>query len=134
MSRVLDLVARLRAGKERLSRNRNFDFFEQPHAKLALRRHHYLQRLERDLLHLGPDGVVTLREESGPGGQTRLVLSWDMPGLRLRRLTYLTKEEVRLLRMVPEVDRVLPRAEDTAREGQGGCELGLATPWAGKRG
>jgi len=102
----------LRARK--VSRNRNFDLFQVPAARRALRVHLMLQQLERDLLDCASrDGVVRLDGYVGGEGAEprRRVLEIDDGEMKLRRRVYLTEEEVSLLLEVPLIASLLGKED-----------------------
>ncbi len=112
MSKVHELMTLMRAEGGRLSRNRNFDLFEEPTARLALRRHLHLRSLERDLLRFGKEGCIRLLiDHAGPPEGDRIVLALEVPAIRLHRRVYLSRPELQLLREVPGLDKVLPALE-----------------------
>lgn len=100
------IIERLQQGV--LSRNRHFALFQRPPAQGALRIHHFLRSLERDLQRAREcDGEgalhVTLRPHEG---DDRLVLRIELPGIRAVRTCVVSRDELSLLRGHPEL-RVL---------------------------
>ena len=102
------LVERLRRGL--LSRNRNFHLFRRPEARGALRIHHFLRSLERDLM---PDGrmpapgevSVAVEEDDERDGFT---LRISLPHLRSTRTAFVTRGEYAILLTHPELRALLP--------------------------
>lgn len=108
MSQTMQLLARLRHEGQALSRNRNFELFQQPAARRALKLHLHLQRLERDLLRFASRGRITLQAapaEAGAGG--RVVIEIVVPALAMRRQVYVSPDELQLLLEKPEIARIL---------------------------
>jgi hypothetical protein len=99
-------VARIRREGERMSRNKNFELYQNPTARRALRLHHLLLRLERDLLRHA--GRSTVRLLPPPSGSSRAVLELTIPHLRLVRRVFLEPEELHLLRESSEIAELLP--------------------------
>ena len=101
------LVERLQKGL--LSRNRHFALFQRPPAQGALRLHHFLRSLDRDLALAragNADGEVrvTLRPRDE---DDRLVLRIELPGLRAVRTCVVSRDELGLLRAHPELRALL---------------------------
>ncbi|MBH25134.1 MAG: hypothetical protein CMH57_11895 [Myxococcales bacterium] len=114
------IVERMLLGQG-MSRNKNFAAFEDPNLRRATRIVRHLRSIQDDLRRYGPECAVTLEPAEPPrdaaaapdpqgwGGGRRLLLV--ITHLRSRRTAYLTEEEVRLLRLDPEVDAVLSALE-----------------------
>lgn len=100
---IYDIVARLRAEGPRLSRNRNYELYESPRARRALRVHLLLRRVEEALLRRRATTRLTLRRCE----DERLELCFEDPAVRYRRTVYLNPAEVELLCEHGEVARVL---------------------------
>src|SRR5258706_576603 len=101
------LVERLRRGL--LSRNRNFQLFRRPEARGALRIHHFLRSLERDLLPDGEtpapgEGSITVEDDQAREG---VRLRIELPHLRTTRTAFLSHAEYGILLAHPEL-RGLP--------------------------
>ncbi len=117
---VHEIMVLLRAGDQAVSRNRNFDLFEDPTARLALRKHKHLLGLERDLRrHLQRPGsearIQLLPCADSSEDDPRVVLLLEIPAIRLKRRVYLSAGELELLRQAPGMERILPEGEQ-ARE------------------
>lgn len=96
------MLTQLRAN--RLSRNRNFELFDRPDARRALRVHLLLRQLERHLHACGSETTIrALPQESGD-----LVVEINDPSLRLRRSVYLSRDEFALLVQDPAIARLFP--------------------------
>lgn len=111
------IVERMLLGQG-MSRNRNFAAFEDPNLRRATRIVRHLRSIQKDLRRYGRDCVVTLEPVESAvedealvaaEGSRRLLLVIEH--LRSRRTAYLTAEEVRLLRLDPEVDAMLSHVE-----------------------
>jgi hypothetical protein len=102
------MLVRLRSQSSGLSRNRNFELFENPVARRALRLHLMLRKLEKDLIDFARAGTarIKLLESTGPG-ESLNVLQIDHPGLKLKRRIFLSSEELALLRQSPQVAKIL---------------------------
>ncbi len=102
-----ELLARLRARE--VSRNRNFDLFDRPSARRALRLHLLLQELERSLLQRRQGHSVKLRPRRNGcnGEERRYVLEIEDEELRLRRQVFLSERELALLLEQPDIARLL---------------------------
>ncbi len=103
MRDTLRLVARLRQQGDALSRNRNFDLFEDPATRRAQKVHLHLMRLERDLVRFARIGTVRLLA----GAAGRSVIELQVPSLSLRRRVYLHPQELALLAQKPEIAKIL---------------------------
>ena len=116
------IVERMLLERTSLSRNKNFAAFEDPRLKRAARIVRHIRSLREDLRRYGREGVVRL--EDGGEGPPRQVLGVleeegvveDWQGRRLmlviehlksRRTAYLSEDELRLLRLDPEIDALL---------------------------
>lgn len=77
------------------SRNRNFEAFEDPKVKRALRLYRHLRSLERDLLRLGEGGTAQLEAVETQGESVTVRLSFCGPGAI--RTSYLSAREWALL-------------------------------------
>ena len=102
------LVERLRRGL--LSRNRNFQFFRRPETRGALRIHHFLRSIERDLMPEGqvrPAGEfeVAVEEDAERDG---VVLRIHLLHLRTTRTAFLSRAEYAMLLSHPELQKLLP--------------------------
>lgn len=93
------------------SRNRNFEAYEDPMVKRAVRIYRHLRSVEADLLAAG-EGPIELKavEESGDGVVVRLTY----PAGRGHRESYLTQREWRLLLESERVSAILLRLLDDA--------------------
>jgi hypothetical protein len=100
------LVERLRRGL--LSRNRHFRVFHHPRAREALRVHHFLRSVERDLLRRAGDGDVRVDVREGPS-PSWVLLRIEIPRLRARRMCTLTRSEFAILLTNPDVRALLHR-------------------------
>ena len=101
-----ELLAKLRARE--VSRNRNFDLFDRPSARRALRLHLLLQQLERSLLQRRHGRSVKLLGRNGCNGEERrYVLEIEDEELRLRRQVFLSERELALLLEQPDIARLL---------------------------
>lgn len=107
MSDTLQLVARLRREGDTLSRNRNFDLFEDPATRRARKVHLHLLRLEKDLLRFARQGRVRLLAGVLEGQKGRLVIEMVVPALSLRRHVHLRRGELALLMEKPEIAEIL---------------------------
>lgn len=98
------LVERLRSGV--MSRNRHFRFFHRPEGTEALRVHHYLRSVERDLLRYSRTGEVRVQisrsHRTGP-----VTLRLEFPRLGARRTCTLSPAEYALLLSNPQVGPLL---------------------------
>ena len=112
MRDTLQLVARLRREGDALSRNRNFELFEDPATRRAQKLHLHLLRLERDLVRFARQGRVRLL--SGPvyGRNGRLVIEVVVPALSMRRHVYLDARELDLIMEKPEIAEILGEGEE----------------------
>lgn len=113
---VAGVLARLRANA--ISRNRNFELFQQPAARRAHRLHLLLQQLERELLACAERDTVQVRLDgySQDDGPPRRVLEIVDDELRLRRQVYLSEEELDLLMKVPDIVRVLGETKPAGQD------------------
>jgi hypothetical protein len=102
---VVRAVERLRSDPG-FSRNRFFQALSSPEGRRALRIHHHLGSLERDLSR----GVAATA--SWEAGRVRL----ELAGARSRRTAWLTGAEFRLLCQSPTVRAALGEAALTALE------------------
>jgi len=100
-------VARLRREGDALSRNRNFELFEEPVARRAQKLHLHLLRLERDLIRFAGQGRVRLVSAGANGANGRPVIEMVVPALSLRRRVYLDPGELKLLMDKAEIAEIL---------------------------
>lgn len=105
MNTVYEVVAMLRREGRSLSRNRNYDLFEHPLARRALKVHHHLRRLEQDLLRHARSCRLRLRPAHAD--PLRSVIEMEVPALRLKRRIYLEAEELAFLRENPKIAQIL---------------------------
>ncbi|MEL6180015.1 MAG: hypothetical protein AAFS10_13735 [Myxococcota bacterium] len=108
--------------EEGMSRNKNFAAFEDPRLRRATRIVRHLRSIQHDLRRYGRGCIVSLEPVSpaedghtrpnpwGPAAESRCLLL-VMEHLRSRRTAYLTEEEVRLLRLDPEIDAIFEGLE-----------------------
>jgi hypothetical protein len=94
------LVERMLLQHGALSRNRNFEVFNDPRLRGATRIVRHLRALERDLLRFGAHDL-----QRDPDGRWRLAIS--MPPLGAQRLALLSEHELQLLCLHPEVAAAL---------------------------
>jgi len=92
----------LRDDEVAFSRNKNFDAYEDPAVRDAVRIYHHLESVESDLLELGPGGDVLLQTVDRESGD-RLAVKLTFADSDARRVSFLEPEEWRLLL---ESDRV----------------------------
>ncbi|MEZ4465009.1 MAG: hypothetical protein R3F60_30125 [bacterium] len=96
----------LRAGA-RLSRNRHFVLYEDPHTRRAIALHRYLRSVVRDVEQHG-DGLEVERLERPASPGRRFALQVRFPRLHGRRVAYLSAFELSLLvEDAPHVARIL---------------------------
>lgn len=107
---VLDLVARLRSEGSKLSRNRNFDLFEDKNARRALRLHKMLRKLERDLIRYARRKAQIHVKKSHKQSQPKTVIEVHDPSIRLKRKIFLDQRELVLLCERPELEQLLAPA------------------------
>lgn len=114
-SSPIDWLRRLR-GAPRLSRNRNFELFEEEAARQGLRRHLRLRALARELCRCASLGTVRLltapasegdAARSGAAPRARLVVEVEVPSLRFRRQVFVDELELELLSEDPAVAALL---------------------------
>jgi len=86
----------LRDDEVSFSRNKNFDAYEDPTVKEALRTYHHLESVESDLLELGLGGDVLL-ETVNRESDERLAIKLIFADSDARRVSFLGPEEWRLL-------------------------------------
>lgn len=77
------------------SRNRNFEAYQDPRVKRALRLYRHLRSLERDLLRLGQPDQVRLEAVEREGEQ--VVVRLEFMEQRGKRVSYLSAQEWGLL-------------------------------------
>lgn len=106
MRDTLQLVAQLRQQGDALSRNRNFDLFEDPATRRARKVHLHLLRLERDLVRFSRTGRVRLLSGTSNGHEGP-VIELQVPALSLHRRIYLHPQELALLAQKPEIAKIL---------------------------
>ena len=105
----------LRDDEVQFSRNRNFEAYEDPQVKRAMRLYRHLRSLEEDLLALGEDDSVDLEtvERSEDKVTVKLVFS-EQKG---RRISYLDPREWELLLESDEVSGILRELVEEADAG-----------------
>ena len=103
------LLAQLHGQPARASRNRHFDFFQQPAARRARRLLHFLQSVERDLLSAADGGAVEVHRL--PRG-SRVSLELRFPRLEGTRTAFLHPEEFALLLRNPACRSLLSHLLD----------------------
>lgn len=109
-------VERLLAEGDSLSRNKNFDVFEDAHLKRARRIVKHIRSLRADLLEHGDGDSITITETPCDAGRRAIELS--IIHLSGRRVAFLSAEEYRLLALDPAVATILAAAgETTSGEG-----------------
>jgi hypothetical protein len=101
---LYELIRRLRSG---LSRNRNFELFQQPTARRALRVHLMLRQLEKDLLRHADGASIRVQTADAGPQEGPLILEIVVPALKLRRRVHLRRQELELLCQNPEIARIL---------------------------
>jgi len=87
-----------------LSRNRNFDLFEDRTARLAQRHHLRLLALARDLTRYAHQGTVRLRREPPDQGG---IVEVEVPSVHFRRRVFLDAVELELLGEDPQLATLL---------------------------
>lgn len=111
MNLVYRIVRRLfRDDDVAFSRNRNFDAYEDPKVKRALRIYRHLQSVERELLQAEDSGVALecLQQQEGDEERIMLQLRWQGQGGG-QRTSYLTPTEWMLLLENERVSDILRR-------------------------
>lgn len=107
----------MRESGTRLSRNRNFDLFENPCARRAHRIHQMLTQLEKDLIWHAREGTrISVDEGADEEGAVRFRLEITAPTLRLKRTVFLRPFEMDLLMQSPRVARLLRDASAAAAD------------------
>jgi hypothetical protein len=96
------------------SRNRNFEAFDDPKVKRAMRLYRHLRSLERDLLSLGEAGSALLEAVESEGDVVTVRLSFEGPGAT--RTSYLSAREWALLLENQTVHDILCQLIDEAPE------------------
>lgn len=115
----------LRDDEVGFSRNKNFDSYEDPMVKRALRIYRHLRSVERDLLAAG-EGHVEIEAVSREGKSVTVRLSFPAGGGQ--RHSYLTDQEWDLLVESERVADILRRLLD---EAPSDTQNRLATPTRG---
>jgi len=93
------------------SRNKNFEAYDDPTVRRAVRIYHHLESVENDLLELAPGGDVVL--ETIEHDHDRVVLQLTFADSDTRRISYLTPKDWKLLL---ENDRVTSILESLLEE------------------
>ena len=101
------MVERMMEDGRSFSRNRNFSAFDDSRLKNATRIVRYLRSIQADLLAYGSRGTVKLTLLDGPRDGRSIRVEVDRSEVRGRREAYLNEDELRLLRLNPEVNRVI---------------------------
>lgn len=102
------LVARLVFEREKLSRNRSFEAFDDPDVLRAVRVARHLRSIVRDLLDTTT--VVRSSLDDRRPGELRLAIEHPIRGVR--RTAWLSAEELAILRLDPElVERLRAAAQ-----------------------
>lgn len=104
---VHEMLVLLRREGARLSRNRNYELYEKPDARRALKLHLMLRNLERQLGFYARYEGAKIRVRSVTGDSSRRVIEIWVPSLRLKRTVYLYTRELALLRETPELEAML---------------------------
>lgn len=115
----------LRDDDVEFSRNKNFDAYEDPMVKRALRIYRHLRSVEDDLLAAG-GGDVTLEAVEREDEQVVVRLSY--PAGNARRESFVTEEEWELLLESERIADILTRLVDVATEN----EAALIERWGAK--
>jgi hypothetical protein len=104
-----ELLHRLRQDGANLSRNRNFEYFEDPAARQTLRHYQRILRLEKDLLACARQGTVRLcvNTLALDGSTHSLIIEMEIPALRFKRQVFLEEQELRMLREKPVLAALL---------------------------
>ncbi len=114
MNLVHKIVRRLlRDDEVEFSRNRNYEAYEDPKVKRALRIFRHLRSIEEDLLAAGEDAVRLRAVERDDG---RVVVRLHYPAGDAERTSYLTESEWRLLLESDRVHERLRKLLDDAPE------------------
>ena len=103
------LVERMLRDGAVLSRNKNFDAFDDPRLRGALRIVRHLRSLEADLIRFGIVGAVR-RDRQG-----KYCIEIRMDEVSGRRFAYLNARELDLLCLNPKVERLFAPALGDAR-------------------
>lgn len=96
----------LRDDDVEFSRNKNFDAYEDPMVKRALRIYRHLRSVEEDLL-AAENGDVTLEAVEREDEQVVVRLSY--PAGNARRASFVTEEEWQLLLESDRINKILTR-------------------------
>lgn len=96
------MVARMLTERGSLSRNKNFEAFNEPRLKRAVQIARHLRSLQDDVVRQGPSGAISL---SFKGDQACLRITH--PNIKLNRIAYLNRHELRLLCLHPEARAVI---------------------------
>ncbi|RMG19298.1 MAG: hypothetical protein D6729_05725 [Deltaproteobacteria bacterium] len=91
---VYQIVRRMRAPGQPLSRNKHYATFAQPEGRQALRLHRLLRSLEADLARHGEPSEVRLYSDLR---RREVRVEIRFPALGARRTTYLAPEALQLL-------------------------------------
>ena len=105
----------LRDDEVEFSRNKNFEAYEDPRVKRALRIYRHLLSVEADLLEAGPDGGVEL--EAVERNKGRVVVRLTFADGRGRRISYVSPREWSLLLESQRVSEILEQLTGDAPEG-----------------
>lgn len=114
MNLVHKIVRRLlRDDEVDFSRNRNYEAYEDPKVKRALRIFRHLRSVEEDILAAGDDAVEVRAVERDDG---RIVVRLHYPSGHAERTSYLTESEWHLLLESERVHDRLRKLLDDASE------------------
>jgi hypothetical protein len=87
------------------SRNKNFEAYDDPMVRRAVRLYHHLESVERDLLSLASGGSASL--EGVERRDDRMVVRLKFHDEEARRVSFLSMTDWRLLLENPEVRSIL---------------------------